>query len=93
MEQKILKENVYSYKWIENESKISNFIPDCIVEINGKVLAIEIFVTHFVDKEKENKVRNNKINMLEIDLTDIVEQINNENFDIEKYILFDAIRW
>lgn len=59
----------------------------------GKVLAIEIFVTHAVDKEKENKVRNNKINMLEIDVTDIVEQMNKENFDIKKYILFDAIRW
>lgn len=47
-----IKENIYSYTWSENEVRIDDFIPDCIVEIGGKKLAIEIYVTHAVDKEK-----------------------------------------
>lgn len=91
--QVFIKENRYSYTWIENEVKIDNFIPDCIVEIGGKKLAIEVYVTHAVDEEKEKKVKKFKIDMLEIDLSHIVEDMQKEGFDLDQYILFDSVRW
>lgn len=91
--QVFIKENRYSYTWIENEVKIDDFIPDCIVEIGGKKLAIEVYVTHEVDKEKEEKVKKSKIDMIEIDLSHIVEDMQKEGFDLDQYILFDSVRW
>lgn len=88
-----INENVYTYKWIENEMKVNNFVPDCIVEIGGKKLAIEIFVTHAVDKDKEKKVKQSKIDMIEIDLNDIAEKMQDKEFDLERYILFDSLKW
>lgn len=88
-----INENVYIYKWIENEIKINNFVPDCIVEIGGKKLAIEIFVTHAVDKDKEKKVKQSNIDMIEIDLKDIAEKMQDKEFDLERYILFDSLKW
>lgn len=88
-----IKENIYQYKWIENEVKIDDFIPDCIVEIGGKKLAVEIYVTHEVDKEKEEKVKKSKIDMIEICLDDIKEEMQEEGFDLNRYILYNATRW
>ena len=92
-DQIFIKENIYSYKWIENEVKIGEFIPDCIVEIGHKNLAIEIYVTHAVNKEKEKKVKKSKIDMIEIDLSYIAEDMQEKEFDLDDYILFDAVRW
>lgn len=92
-DQIFIKENIYSYKWIENEVKIGEFIPDCIVEIGHKNLAIEIYVTHAVNKEKEKKVKKSKIDMIEIDLSYIAEDMQEKEFDLDGYILFDAVRW
>lgn len=88
-----IKENIYQYKWIENEVRIDDFIPDCIVEIGGKKLAIEVYVTHEVDKEKEEKVKKSKIDMIEICLSYIKEDMQDEEFNLDEYILFKAIRW
>lgn len=88
-----IDKNIYSYKWIENEKRIDDFIPDCIVEIGGKKLAVEIYVTHEVDKEKEEKVKKSKIDMIEICLEDIKEEMQEEGFDLDQYILYNATRW
>ena len=88
-----IKENIYQYKWIENEVKIDDFIPDCIVEIGEKKLAIEVYVTHEEDKEKEKKVKKTKIDMIEICLSSIKEDMQDEEFNLDEYILFKAIRW
>lgn len=88
-----IDKNIYSYKWIENEKRIDDFIPDCIVEIGGKKLAVEIYVTHEVDKEKEEKVKKSKIDMIEICLDDIKEEMQEEGFDLNQYILYNATRW
>ena len=87
-----IKENIYQYKWIGNEMRIDDFIPDCIVEIAGKKLAIEICVTHEVDMEKEKKVKNSKIDMIEIYLSYIKEDMQDEGFDLDEYILSKAVR-
>ena len=85
----IFKSNVYNYKWISNETKIDNFIPDIIIEINNKPVAIEIVVTHSVDKVKTEKVQKNNIDMLEIYLSpkDINEKMKEEKFDLDNYRL------
>lgn len=88
-----IDKNIYTYKWIENEKRIDDFIPDCIVEIGGKKLAVEIYVTHEVDKEKEEKVKKSKIDMIEICLDDIKEEMQEEGFDLNRYILYNATRW
>lgn len=86
-----LEANIYKYKWISSETKIGNFVPDCIIEINGKKVAIEFFVTHEVDEIKKEKVFNQKIDMIEIYLGCVQYEINNEGFDLDQYILNNAI--
>ena len=88
-----IDKNIYSYKWIENEKRIDDFIPDCIIEIGGKKLAVEIYVTHEVDKGKEEKVKKSKIDMIEICLDDIKEEMQEEGFNLDQYILYNATRW
>ena len=51
------------------EKRISDFIPDIIASKNGRECMIEIAVTHFIDSDKEKKVRNLGISTLEIDLS------------------------
>lgn len=89
----LLKPNIYDYKWISCESRIGDFIPDCIVEIGGKKVAIEILVTHEVDCIKTEKVYKKKMDMIEIDLGLVKYEIENNEFDLEEYILNNAIRW
>ena len=51
------------------EKRVSDFIPDIIASKNGHECMIEIAVTHFVDEEKEKKVRKLGISTLDIDLS------------------------
>ena len=87
-----LEENKYHYKWIDNEVRIDDFIPDCVVEVGGKKLAVEIFVTHEVDFDKEKKVRESQIDMIEICLDEIKKDMQEKDFELDKYILFDSPR-
>lgn len=87
-----LEENKYHYKWIDNEVRIDDFFPDCVVEVGGKKLAVEIFVTHEVDFDKEKKVRESQIDMIEICLDEIKEDMQEKDFDLDNYILFDSPR-
>ena len=85
--------NRYSYSWIVNEKKIEDFIPDCLVEIQEKKLAIEILVTHEVDDTKKLKVKESNIDMIEIDLSYFEEDYESEQkFDLDRYILEKADR-
>ena len=85
--------NRYSYSWIVNEKKIEDFIPDCLVEIQEKKMAIEILVTHEVDDTKKLKVKESNIDMIEIDLSYFEEDYESEQkFDLDRYILEKADR-
>lgn len=89
----VLNSNSYKYIWIQNERRINDYIPDCLVKIYQKELAIEILVTHCVDKNKTEKVEKSGIDMIEIDLSDVREILKEENeFDLNEYILFEAPR-
>ena len=83
----------YKYTWLENEKRIYNYIPDCLCDINGKMLAIEILVTHAVDDIKTKKVFESEIDTIEIDLTLVeIEMLENRNFNLDEYILKEAPR-
>ena len=51
------------------EKRVSDFVPDIIVNVRGKVCLIEIAVTHFVDEEKQKKIEAVGLPMVEVDLS------------------------
>ena len=53
------------------ERKISDFVPDIIVSVRGKICLIEIAVTHFVDEEKQKKIESVGLPMVEVDLSSL----------------------
>lgn len=63
------------------EKRVSDFVPDIIARIGSKELLIEIAVTHFVDEEKEIKVRNNGVSMIEIDLSMLDDGFTDEDLE------------
>lgn len=64
---------------VEIEKRIENITPDILLVKNGKKLAIEIAVTHFVDDKKLKKIEELNISTLEVDLSAEIKFIN-ENF-------------
>lgn len=54
---------------VELEKRINDIVPDVVVTSGGKRFIIEIFVTHRVDKAKLEKIRQQKISAIEIDLS------------------------
>lgn len=61
------------------EKKVGDIIPDIIVLCDGKYFIVEIYVTHSVDDDKKDKIREYKISAIEIDLS----QIPHESLDKE----------
>lgn len=60
---------------VELEKRISDFIPDIVLNINGATLLVEIYVTHAVDEEKKAKViKAGNYFMIEIDLSEFVHE-------------------
>ena len=51
------------------EKKLSKITPDVIATVNGKQCFIEIAVSHFIDREKEEKIKQLKMPTIEIDLS------------------------
>lgn len=90
----IFEANKYKYTWIFNECKFDSFIPDILIMINEKKVAVEIYVTHSVDEVKRKKVYKSNIDMIEIYLNpkEITKKLNEDNFDLDYYILYEAPR-
>lgn len=68
------KFKVFKIKDIVLESPLSkniNIIPDIQGNIDGIPLLIEIAVTHFVDDDKKNKIKESGLRCIEIDLSSI----------------------
>lgn len=61
------------------EKKVSSIIPDIIAFKGAKSCLIEIAVTHFIDENKEKKIQELKLPVLEIDISSLSgENLNNE---------------
>ena len=67
------------------EKRISNIVPDIMVTANGRVCLIEVAVTHFVDEEKEQKIKEIGLPLFEIDLSDLF------NSELSKKELAEAV--
>lgn len=63
------KDSVVTCDSVTLERKLSNIVPDIIVTVKGRCCLIEIAVTHFVDEEKEKKIREIGLPLFEIDLS------------------------
>lgn len=70
------------YKWqsipitqVVLEKRFHNIIPDIIVYSGNAYFFIEIVVTHGIDDIKREKIRSSNISTLEIDLSDLNQQI------------------
>lgn len=59
----------YRIDGIVLEKAVDSVIPDILVTCDGKKFIVEIFITHAVDNEKKEKIKNLKLSALEIDLS------------------------
>jgi hypothetical protein len=96
-----LKDNIFHIRQVELssqtklvfdkiylEKKFNDFVPDIIIEKNKRLLCIEIYVTHQVDEQKIQKLKNSKISTIEIDLSKNERQID---FEILKELVVDSV--
>lgn len=58
------------------EKKLHKYIPDVVITSKNKRLIIEIAVTHFVGRQKLEKIKTSKISAIEIDLSKIENDFN-----------------
>ena len=56
------------------EKKVSDFVPDIVVDIQGRTCLIEIAVTHFVDETKQKKISEVGLPVVEVDLSAFIGQ-------------------
>ena len=65
------KSSVVNCDSVSLEKKISSIVPDIIVTAKGRKCLIEVAVTHFVDEEKEQKIKEIGLPLFEIDLSNL----------------------
>ena len=61
---------------VDLEVNYGNVRPDVVLTLNGKLIFVEIAVTHFVDEEKLKKIRELNIPLIEIDLSHLRNGFN-----------------
>ncbi|RED48804.1 competence protein CoiA family protein [Seonamhaeicola aphaedonensis] len=79
---------------VELEVSFGNFRPDIVLNIGNKKVFVEIAVTHFVDDEKLEKLKNFGVSTIEIDLSKLEPNFDKttlrdkliESVDLKKWI-------
>ncbi|MCG3176685.1 MAG: hypothetical protein MOGMAGMI_01643 [Candidatus Omnitrophica bacterium] len=71
-------ETVVHFDKIYLEKRHHDIVPDIVLEKDGRILCVEIFVTHKVDEEKRTKIRQSNTSAIEIDLSEIDRTIDFE---------------
>lgn len=92
--QKLLDEYKLCADKVEIEKAIQDIRPDVIFVKNGRPIAIEVFVTHEVDLEKEKKFQKYNLSAIEIRLDHLIDKAN--NLDLLKKCIIeetDKKRW
>lgn len=87
-EEEIEKERLLTNVDVKCEVKENGIIPDLIAESDNIKLYIEIYVTHKVDKEKSQIVKQNNVSMIEINLSKEDRLISKE--ELSKYLFEDS---
>lgn len=86
-----LEKYQHTNKIIDNiiiEKYLEDIKPDILLEIEGKKLIIEIAVTHFIDRNKKQKIFNLDIPTIEIDLSSYKDKINDlDRYELEKILI------
>jgi hypothetical protein len=70
--EKVLSARSVMFDEVTEEKRLGDIVPDLICKIGGRVLLVEIAVTHFVDDIKREKIRALGLACVEIDLSDMV---------------------
>lgn len=78
---------------VELEKRYEGIVPDVVVYSGGKSFFVEIYVTHAIDDEKLQKVRNAKISTLEIDLSKKTETVSTDALTAILLSDCDEKRW
>lgn len=87
---KVIPAKLVTLDAVEEESRdFEGIIPDIVASVKGKLLFIEIAVTHYVEDLKLEKLRQLGIPTLEIDLSDSPELPTLD--EIEKMVIHDVI--
>ena len=81
----IAPEQDYKMSDVRLERKLGSVVPDVTVQIRGRELAIEIYVTHKVDDEKVDRFRSLGLSAIEIDLSGFGRVFDVD--DLERLIL------
>lgn len=76
------------FEKIKLENKFQDVVPDVLIEKAGRLLCVEICVTHKVDERKINKMKEGNISGIEIDLSKIDRTIN---LELLKELVVDSI--
>lgn len=63
---------------LEQEKNLGDIKPDLYTEINGKPIAVEIYVSHPVDDAKFLKIQNHKLTTFEINLSELIFETKDE---------------
>ncbi len=74
-----------SFTDVRLEVSLSDIKPDLIIYIGEKKLMIEIAVTHFVDKEKYEKIKLKNISTIEVDLKSLKDGFTYQ--DLKRMVL------
>ena len=83
---KAINEQNIELQEVTPETRIGDFVPDILAKgANGVYLAIEIAVTHFIDEEKEQKIKKAELATIEIDLSHLFKK-DYEEFDRDKLV-------
>ena len=65
----IFPKQILKFDEIYLEKKLNTIIPDIIIKKNDKILLVEIAVTHFIDNNKKQKIKEFGYSTLEINLS------------------------
>ncbi len=82
----LVREQNLKFERVEVEKRIGNIIPDIVVYYKDVPLIVEIGVTHFIDDEKEKRIKNIGISTIEIDLRNI-DYLNFNRNEIENIVI------
>ncbi len=78
---------------VELEKYEGQIKPDIIIVVNGKKLFIEIAYSHFVNEQKFRKIRENQLDVIEIDLSKLNKKSTENDIEKELYSSKSKIYW
>lgn len=83
----------YEIDSVELECRVNEIIPDILITCDGKKFIVEIFVTHAVDVEKKQRIRDMRISAIEIDLSKYPRDELNKEFLKDELCKSEKYSW